>query len=210
MTTLQEKFWQSTFGKDYIKRNSLPPALLNRSYMQKYGVGRSAMNKKFLRNIKIGNVLEVGSNVGNQLKLLQVLGFKELYGLEINHQASVLARRSLPEVNIVEGSAFDIPFKDKFFDLVFTSGVLIHISPKDIKKAIKEIYRVSKKYIWGFEYFSDTHKEIKYRGNANRLWKGDFAKLYLRQFPNLKLVKELKYKYKNDSNVDSMFLLKKT
>jgi len=52
-------------------------------------------------------------------------------------------------VNLIQGSVFDIPFKDKYFDMVFTAGVLIHVSPSDIKKVLKEIYRCSTKYIWG-------------------------------------------------------------
>jgi len=72
-----------------------------------------------------------------------------------------------------------------------------------------EIYRVSKKYIWGFEYFSDGYQEIEYRGNKNVLWKANFAQIYLDNFPDLELVKTEKYKYLEDGNIDLMFLLRK-
>jgi ubiquinone/menaquinone biosynthesis C-methylase UbiE len=104
----------------------------------------------------------------------------------------------------------DIPFKDKTFDLVFTSGLLIHIAPRDIKKVMSEIYRCTKKYIWGLEYYSAKYVEINYREHNNLLWKADFSKLYRDTFTDLEMVREERLRYTYDSNVDSMFLLKKT
>ena len=92
---------------------------------------------------------------------------------------------------------------------MFTSGVLIHISPSYIKKVITEIHRCAKNYIWGFEYYADAYAQVPYRGKKNMLWKTDFAKLYLDSFNDLTLVKERKMKYLYDQNVDAMFLLKK-
>ena len=208
-STAQEKFWSSEFGKEYMERNTLSLQELNKLYTTNFGVSRSRINKDFLGKLKIGNILEIGCNVGNQLALLQEEGFKNLYGIEIFPKAVELAKTHTKSINIVQGSGFDLPFKDNSFDLVFTAGVLIHISPKDIKKIMKEIHRVSKKYIWGFEYFSPDHIAIPYRGNKDRLWKGDFAKMYMGQFPDLKLVKEKRYKYLQNDNLDCGFLLKK-
>jgi SAM-dependent methyltransferase len=44
-------------------------------------------------------------------------------------------------------SILDIPYTDNKFDLVWNSGVLEHFLKEDYKKAIKEVVRVSKKYI---------------------------------------------------------------
>ena len=110
----------------------------------------------------------------------------------------------------MEGSAFDIPFKDNYFDLVFTSGVLIHIAPKNLTKAIKEIIRVSNKYIFGFEYFSEKCEEIEYRGNKNKLWKNNFPKLFLDTKSNLKLIKIKKLVYlDNKDKTNVAYLLEK-
>lgn len=207
--TQQEKFWSSNFGKDYIKRNYFSPDKLNSLYIKNYGISRSKINKNLLGKIKTNNVLEVGCNIGSQLVMLQSQGFKNLYGIEIYDKAVELSKKLTKNINIIQGSGFDIPFKDNYFDLVFTSGVLIHINPKDLKRIMAEIYRVSKKYIWGFEYFNSTHIAVPYRGYKNRLWKGDFMNLYREMFPDLKLVKETKYKYLGNDNIDASFLLKK-
>ena len=58
----------------------------------------------------------------------------------------VLADKVLDEAHLFEGNASKLPFEDNSMDLVFTSGVLIHISPDDLLQACSEIHRVSRKY----------------------------------------------------------------
>ena len=54
--------------------------------------------------------------------------------------------------------------------VVFTSGLLIHIHPDNLGKAIDEICRVSKRFVWGFEYYSETeeHPYPEYKQWARR------------------------------------------
>jgi len=211
METQQEKFWQSSFGQDYTRRNLyINPAALDNFYKKRLGVSRSEMNKNFLRGLKIKNILEAGCNTGNQLILLQKQGYNNLYGFDIQRDTVEMAKQYSKGINIIEGSIFDVPFKSDYFDLVFTSGVLIHIAPKHLKCAMQEIYRVSKKYIWGYEYFSEKYQTIEYRGHKDRLWKGNFADIYLKYFPDTQLIKEQKFSsLSNPQEVDTMFLLKK-
>lgn len=208
--TDQIKAWSGLFGKDYTNRNPKSLEELESLYKANYGITRTELNKKFLEELKHSiKILEVGCNVGSQLLCLQKMGFQNLYGVELQGYAVELAKRTTSGINIISGSAFDIPFKDWYFDLVFTSGVLIHISPKDINLALNEIYRVSNAYIWGFEYWAPKYTEINYRGYNDLLWKTDFGKKYQELFPNLTLIKEEKLKYLTSNNIDAMFLLKK-
>ena len=205
----QLKKWKGKFGKEYTDRNVLSLDELERLYKNNYGITRTEMNKLFLGNMNRAiRILEIGSNIGNQLLCLQKMGFKNLYGIEPQGYAVELSKSRTRGINLIEGNIFDIPFKDGYFDLVFTSGVLIHISPKDIKKAMKEIYRCTSKYIWGFEYYADKYMEIDYRGNKELLWKTDFVKLYLNHFSDLNLVREERFEWlKNKETIDTMFLL---
>lgn len=209
MPTTEEKFWSSGFGTEYLERNKFSNKDLDQLYINNFGIARSKLNKEFLGKLKLKNILEVGCNVGNQLAMLQTQGFKNLYGIEIFPEAVENAKSYTKNINIIHGSVFDIPFKDNHFDLVFTAGVLIHINPKDTKMAFKEIYRVSNKYIWGYEYYSPRYMALNYRDNKNRLWKNDFCQMYLDLFPSLKIIKRKKLKYLNSENRDEMFLLKK-
>jgi len=202
--------WEGQFGKEYTDRNAVSLDELDVMYRTNYGITRTEMNSRFIGDLdRSSRILEVGSNIGNQLLCLQKAGFRSLYGIELQSYAVELSKCRTTGINIVEGSAFDIPFKDGFFDLVFTAGLLIHISPEDITAVLDEIYRCSKRHIWGFEYYADAYTEIPYRGHTDLLWKTNFAKLWLERFKTLRLVKEERFKYTNSDNIDAMFLLQK-
>lgn len=206
--TNQMEEWAGQFGHGYTDRNALSLAELDQLYRRNFGISRTELNADFVsgldRSIK---VLEVGSNIGNQLVLLQNMGFKSLYGIELQSYAVEMSKHNTKNINIIEGSAFDIPFKDKYFDLVFTSGLLIHIAPDDILKVLDEISRCSRRYIWGMEFYAEVCAQVNYRGHDNLLWTANFPKLYLDRLDNLKLVKEKIFKNLSDDNLNVMFLL---
>lgn len=207
--THQRRTWEEEFGEGYLERNVYNPSELNRFYQNRFGYTKDQLNDEFLKDIpKDAKILEVGTNIGNQLFHLQSQGFTNLYGIEIQDRAINYAKHRTDNLNIIKGDALNIPFKDGFFDVVFTHGVLIHISPDNIKQVLKEIYRVSNQYIWGLEYYADTYTDLEYHGQKNIMWKTNFCQLYLDTFPTLKLIKEEKYKYTNENHlVDQMFLL---
>lgn len=208
--TKQIEEWAGDFGKDYTDRNLFNPEELDQMYMNNFGISRSELNKEFLDGIDKGSrILEIGSNVGNQLVSLQKKGFNDLWGIEVSGYAVELSKKRTKDINIIKGSGFDTPYKDGYFDIAFTSGVLIHIHPNDLPKIMDEIYRISKRYIWGYEYFSESCKEVKYRGNEELLWKNNFRKLYQERHVDLTLVKERRIKYKDNGKEDVMFLLEK-
>lgn len=207
---IQENFWQGDFGKRYTDRSTMTFKEWNEGYKRQYGKTRIEMNKNFVGKFsKNAKILEVGCNIGMELRGLQRMGFKNLYGVELQPYAVEQSKKYTKELNIVCGSGFDIPFKDGFFDVVCTNGVLIHIAPKNLLKIMGEMHRATKKYIWGLEYYAEKIAEINYRGHKNRLWKADYASIFMKNFPNLELIKKDKYKYLENENIDMMFLLKK-
>jgi len=204
--TEQIKFWKGKFGDEYTTRNS---GDFEELYKKQFGITRTELNNDFISDLnKNMPILEVGCNRGIQLNILEKMGFNNLWGIEINKKALQIAREN-KSLNLIESSAFELPFKDEFFNLVFTSRVLIHIYPKDLPKVIDEMYRTTRKYIWCFEYFSNECQEIIYRKHENRLWKNNFLKLFLERHPDLKIVKQKKLKYLENENIDMMFLLEK-
>ena len=209
----QERFWSGDFGKEYTDRNTRQKDELNKVYQEWYGVTRVKMNETFLASLpKDTRILEVGCNTGMQLACLQSMGFTSLYGIELQEYAVEKAKEYTQGINVIQGSAFDIPYKDGFFDLVFTSGVLIHIAPDNLSKIFSEMYRCSRRYIWGFEYYADKTTAINYRGNEGFLWKANYGKLMREQFKDLTLLMEEFYPYVTNNekgNVDFMYLLEK-
>ena len=175
--TQQMSQWMGEFGKNYTQRNNLTFEEFEKLYEHRFGLTRTAMNERFLQSLDRSiRILEVGSNIGNQLLCLQKMGFTGLWGIEIQENAVKEARKRTKGIEFVQASAFDIPFGKEHFDLVFTSGVLIHLSPKDLEIALKEIHRCASHWVWGFEYWDKTYKEIPYRGKSDLLWKGPLRK----------------------------------
>lgn len=209
MTEQTEK-WSGDFGRDYTQRNPQSFEELESIYLKNYGISRTELNRKFLDGMdRSMRILEVGSNLGNQLVCLQRMGFKSLFGIELQSYAVEMAKSKTKGINIIQGEASDIPFKDGFFDMVFTSGVLIHIAPQNLNDVLNEIHRCTKNYIFGFEYYSNETEEIPYRDNRDLLWKANYARKYIELFDDLSHVKEEHVRYLENENIDSMFLLKK-
>ena len=202
--------WQGDFGREYTDRNSLTPEQVDALWLKNYGTSRTELNRKFLGNLPTdARILEVGCNLANQLLLLQQMGYSNLHGIEVQPYAIGLARSRTSRMNLVEATAFDIPYKNEYFDLVFTSGVLIHVAPADLPAALDEIHRCSRTYILGAEYYAPEATEVNYRDHDSLLWKMDYAREYLNRFPDLELVQEQKLPYLENSNIDTMFLLRK-
>jgi pseudaminic acid biosynthesis-associated methylase len=208
--TAQTQIWSGEFGRAYTDRNALTVEQLDELWLMNYGVTRSEINRSFLAGVATeSSILEVGCNVGNQLVLLNEQGYTHLSGVEIQPYALEIAQVRLPGASFRQGSALTLPFPDNSFDLVFTSGVLIHIAPDDLAQVMGEIYRCTRTYIWGAEYFSPQAQSVIYRGHDRLLWKMDYARLYLKLFDDLELVRERRLPYLANANVDSIFLLKK-
>jgi pseudaminic acid biosynthesis-associated methylase len=208
--TPQKQRWAGEFGRKYTDRNTLSAAQVDSLYQSNYGIPRRQLNEAFLGEIaKDARILEVGCNSGNQLLLLQEMGFANLWGAEVQSYALELARARVPGAQIAQATALDLPYGDGDFDLVFTSGVLIHISPADLPRALDEIHRCARTWIWGMEYYAPEVTQVDYRGHNDLLWKMDYVKRYLDRFADLELAREQRLPYLNSSNVDTMYVLRR-
>ena len=177
--------WRGEFGNDYVDRND---ASENR-VQQRVSAFRTVFDQL---NGPPGSVLEVGCNIGINLRALRALGIANLAAVEPNAKArEILEQESVIEPgNLHDATADGLPFKAAEFDLVFTSGVLIHIPPVSLENAYREIHRVAGRYILTMEYFSPREEVISYHGHQDMLFKRDFGGLWLDLFDDLKPVAE--------------------
>jgi len=190
--TKQLKTWSEEFGKEYTDRNALKPEELDEILGKRYsGLTKTTIfNDMLVKRIATdAKILEIGSNLGIQLQLLHKLcPSLNLFGVEPGHYAIEQGRARSNKINFVPGNAFDVPFKDGYFDVVMTNGVLIHIAPTEIPLAFAEIYRTSKRYIFFHEYYAEQPQEIEYRGSEGLMWKMNYMDAFLKQFPDVKMV----------------------
>jgi pseudaminic acid biosynthesis-associated methylase len=206
----QRKFWSGEFGDSYINRNYSTDQM-NQLYKQRTGITFEDVLTKFLIDIdKNSKILELGCNIGLVLSSLKKLGFKNLYGLEINKKSFEIAKENNSDITFINSSIEDYDPKGEKFDLVYTSGVLIHIHPGALNSIIHKMVGLTSEYIFGSEYYSDNLVEIKYREHTNVLWKQNFPLLFTKLYPSIKKIKEEKIYYKNEDLCDIVYLLKKT
>lgn len=182
-STLQLTLWRGKFGNDYTKRNVFTPLMLK--------LGMKAYRRMFAA-LNISSVLEVGSNTGFNLQIIHRLyPVIKLFAVEPNAKALhiLTTRKEIKAVSAWNNDASSLPFADNSVDLVFTSGVLIHIAPENLLPATREVVRVAKKYVLCIEYFSHIPQEIRYREKDHALFKRDFGSYYLDHFKNLKTLR---------------------
>lgn len=176
--------WAGSFGDSYVDRN--PPHAANiRPRLRALASILPKMDGSPPRTI-----LECGCNVGLNLRALRQLTDAELFAVEPNARARECVTRDgvLDAEHLRAGSLEQLPFSDDSIDLVFTVGVLIHVPPSHLERAIREIHRVSRRYVLAVEYFSVHPETIAYRGKEELLFKRDFGALYLDTFPDLEPV----------------------
>lgn len=87
---------------------------------------------------------EIGVGEGRSTMRLKAL-VPKLSGSEFVTDLVVIAQKNNPELNIFNESIYDLTFEDESVDLIFLLEVLEHLDYP--KLALKELKRVSKKYI---------------------------------------------------------------
>ena len=160
------------------------------------------MWRRILANVEHPlSALEVGANVGANLKALRRIIGRHLYAVEPNQYAREILEKD--GFHATGGEASKIAYPDKFVDLAFTCGVLIHIPPDGLLPAMKEIYRCTDRYIACIEYFSVKPETIKYRGQDGLLFKRDFGAMWLDHFPDL-ILKDYGFFWKRATGLDDL------
>lgn len=127
----EEEYLNGHYRTEYIDKGTPKWA----KECQTYYVNRILMYTGLPLSAKI---LDLGSSIGQCMQTWQERGFKEVYGIEISHIA--VFHSSLP--NLRQGTVQNMPYKDKEFDLVFSSALFEHIDESILEDVLKECIRV--------------------------------------------------------------------
>ena len=174
-----EALWAGDFGDDYVDRNAAA------------GEGRRPFWAGLSERFEFGSALEIGCNLGGNTRwLADLLGPENVAGIDVNEHALEVLRANIPGVDVRVAKARELPFADSSFDLVFTTGVLIHQPPAELPAVMDEIVRCARKYVLCGEYSADEVEEVPYRGQEGALFRADYGRLYQERFPQLTLVDE--------------------
>ncbi|MGQ0606374.1 MAG: class I SAM-dependent methyltransferase [Candidatus Nitrosotenuis sp.] len=155
MSTLDSQYWDN-YAQDHTTH---------------YNEEMSKFIWDLVLSLRAQSVLEVGCSAGNDLKLFpREFAVK---GIDTSKMAIATAKENLPEFGFQLGQADAIPFEDNSIDLVFTRHLFNHID--SVKKGVDELFRVSKKYIFNIELFSETEEKLSdnpvtYGRNMKQYW----------------------------------------
>lgn len=94
--------------------------------------------------IKNGKVLDIGCGNGGYLSILKDCGWK-VYGLDFSEKAVRCAREKRGLKNVKKTKAENLPYPERFFDLITMNHVIEHLT--DPRKTLKEAKRVLVKYV---------------------------------------------------------------
>lgn len=173
----QEHFWTELYAEDYIRKNS--------QFDKELGV--QCWERMLASAEDFNSVLECGCNIGRNIEfLLSARPNLQISIIELSQPAFQIASQRFDLDCKFNGSIINSNF-NKNFDLVFSIGVLIHVHPKDLLSNMSAMFSHSSRYILIGEYFSRNLVRLEYQGEANKLFKADYGKVFMENF-NVKLV----------------------
>jgi pseudaminic acid biosynthesis-associated methylase len=208
-TDTAKTIWAGDFGNEYSDRNDKIEDYELR-YKNDTGFTQQEIFEKFFQDFDRDiSILEIGCNRGLKLSMLKEMGFTNISAIEVNQKAYELAKKENPTAKIFHSSIENFDSKSTKYDLVFTSTLLIHIPPDTLEIVISKMINLSKKYIFGLEFYSDELIEIPYRGLTKALWKQNFPKIFQKISQTLTVKKIQFLPYKNEKLSDVIYLLEK-
>ena len=165
--TPQDEHWQGQAGDAYTERNVV-------QWQHRMSFWQTMIVMTGARS-----VLDVGCNVGwNLLALRNAAPNVQVAGCDINMAALTKAMALGLPVMRCHASQVASVLGYESFDLVCTSGVLIHIGPNQLASIMKSLINASKRWVLAVEYSAPREVEVIYRGEPDLLWKRPYGLLY--------------------------------
>ncbi|WP_016953213.1 methyltransferase domain-containing protein [Anabaena sp. PCC 7108] len=171
---LPNYLWWQQQGYDWIKE------IDNRKKFQLIYHLQELVLIDYFQNLRCRQILEFGCGFGRHLKYLREIPDLKVFGYDQSESMlASMANWAEPEwVNeyIKIGNQGDaLPYPDNYFDVVFTTSVLIHIAPQDIKAVIKELVRVAKNQVIHLEPAPDYEVVLSAHNGS---WNHNLVEIY--------------------------------
>lgn len=182
----QAKYWADKDLKSIQSYWDSPPATL-----------RSKWFVEQLKNYKFNSIFEIGFYAGRNLAYVQhTFPLINIGGLEINKKATDFAKTKLPKANLLCMDLHDMHNIQDKYDLVFTSGVLIHVPPDEIPNVLYKCLDLSSKYVMHIETIGKNEvaagpKNLNpvYKVSDQLQWNPDIVSVYRNLGFDVKIIK---------------------
>ncbi|MEW4447184.1 class I SAM-dependent methyltransferase, partial [Vibrio cholerae] len=104
------------------------------------------ISNQIIETCGFGKVLDIGCGEGKLVAELVNSGV-DAFGLDISDVVIERANSRL-KGRFKQGSILELPFQDNHFDTVVSTDCMEHLTPDDVPAALKEICRVTGKYVF--------------------------------------------------------------
>jgi len=168
-------FWKP-LGKDYFAgfRNA-----------QQYQSAVRWINDR-LKVMNVENLLDAGCGFGRVIPfLLEAESVKSAVGVDISDSMLECAKEYLTpkegsklsqfrdKIELKQADVRQLPFESETFDCVLSCELLMHLDKEDMEKALREMIRVSRKYIMLVERWAFPGEH-----NEPHIWSHNFSELF--------------------------------
>ena len=129
-----------------------------------------------LKTFKWLSIIEIGCGGGaNLINIFKGIPGRHVGGVDISEDAITAAQKAFGGGLFKVGSADDIMMSDNSADVVLSDMTLIYVGGRDIGRYIKEMSRISRKYVMLCEFHSESWWErfkLKFNSGYNAYdWK---------------------------------------
>jgi ubiquinone/menaquinone biosynthesis C-methylase UbiE len=124
----------------------------NKSQFKVWEICNSHLKKILHENPKISRVIDVGCGIGDFTINLasRYSQLEKIVGIDFIQEPIEIAinnGKKYDNINFIKTDLLDIPFEDKFFNILICINTIHHVHKDDFERAIKEFARVTDKYI---------------------------------------------------------------
>ncbi len=162
----REQFWHQI--QNYHEHRDLPSQDTSAHQNSQW------LARDVFQSLGAKSFLEIGCGSGRNLFWIhKLIPDAALYGVDINVEAVAKTRELLTISNISTGSLYDLSrYKEGQIDVVYTSGVLMHVPHEAIEQAVREMNRIASVAVVHFELHGPSHQFDYHR------YPRDYEKLY--------------------------------
>lgn len=149
-------------------------------------IKRSKWFAEQLKNYEFDSIFEVGMFAGRNLRYIgEAFPNVQLHGIDVNPKAVKFAQQKLPKAEIFQTDLHLINTCSVHADILFTSGVLIHVPPEELFFCCGNFMPHANKYIMHLEQLGNNevtagpkHLKPTYKVSDQVQWAPDLLSVY--------------------------------
>jgi hypothetical protein len=149
-------------GMRWATRNPQTAEETDETWRKGYGIPKTELVRMFLGDMPADmSWLEVGCGGGGHMRTMAAAGWGNIRGIDVSTDAITLAPAGMAEY----GDAADLPFEDKSFQGITTSGTLMAMVPEErLRIVLREMDRVATSVLFVCETWQPVPRMLEYGG----------------------------------------------